>query len=359
MRNEFLKIISIGIAVMGFSIVESRAQNKVNQTTVHLERTEMQHFEQSYEAWVQGIVHQVLPKTNLTVLTEFNYSSSPEQIQTYEEHRAANHLPGLPEVTDISNAHPTENPIYELISQQNIKLIFDEQPTDDQIRVLKEMLIVKLNLDTSHGDQLSFDHLNRGNNYLGKLAVSFSKNKKINLILMLLAAIAATVVAVVRNKKSSANKELGENEISHYYNKLNPIEIVLKTEPKFLISLIRKQETNFLVQIMAHAPISFNQIILQIFETEEREALFKAFQEQRLSITRKKSKYSQLLLAAKIHDELKIEAIKQVDVLSEVSTKIAEQRMKMNDSLQQLKALYVSTENDQVKSDEVNHEATI
>jgi len=81
-----------------------------------------------------------------------------------------------------------------------------------------------------------------------------------------------------------------------------------------------------------------------------------------LDVSRKKSKYSQLLLAAKIHDESKIEAIQKPDEFSHVSGQIAEQRSKMQESLKQLKALYNADENlasTEIKDQEVNYEASI
>jgi hypothetical protein len=358
MRNELLKLISIGLAVIGLSSAECKAQ-AAGGNGLRLDRLDVQRFEQSYEAWVQNIVHHVLPKSNVSILTEFNYTNNPEIIQNYEERRAVDHLPGLPDVSDSNISHPTDNPIYDLITQQNIKVIFEEQPSEDQIRILKEILAVKLNLDTSHGDQVSFDNLHRGNGYFNKALVSFSKNTKMNLLMILLAAMGVAIVLARKNKKDSKLKAMGEKEVDSLYLKVNPISAILKSDPKFLISMIRNQELDFMVQVMAHAPVSFNQVMLQVFEENEKKALFDAFQAQRLGVSVTQSKYAQLVLAAKIHDELKLQAIQQVDEFNEMSAKINEQRLKMQESLIQLKALYTAQDSNQEFSEEVNNEASI
>lgn len=327
-----------------------------------LDRIEVQRFEQSYEAWVQSIVQHVLPKTNVSVLIDLNYSSNPDIVQNYEERRAVDHLPGLPEVQDTNRSNPTENPLYELVTQQNIKVIFDDQPNDDQIRVVKEILSVKLNLDTSHGDQVAFDHLQRNAGGVARVGAAIARTARSSTALIILALLGFAGIIFGRSRNVAKLKAQGEIEMNAYYAKVNPIASILSTDARVLISVIRKQETEFLVQVMAHASIPFNQIVLQVFEEEERKKLFDSYQEQRLDVSRKKSKYSQLLLAAKLHDELKIEAMQQVDEFNEVSNRINEQRLSMQESLKQLKALYVSEEGASVETqdqEEVNHEASL
>ena len=362
MRNELLKFISLCLAIVSVSATRSEAQSVGASSGPRLDRIEVQRFEQSYEAWVQSIVKHVLPKTNVSVLIDLNYSSNPDIIQSYEERRAVDHLPGLPDVQDTNRSNPTENPLYELVTQQSIKVIFDDQPSDDQIRVVKEILSVKLNLDTTHGDQVSFDHLQRNASAAGRLGAAIARTARSSTALIILALFGFAGIIFRKNRTSAKLRMQGEIEMNACYARVNPIASILNTEARVLISVFRKQETDFLVQVMAHAPIAFNQIVLQVFEEEERKKLFDSYQEQRLDVSRKKSKYSQLLLAAKLHDELKIEAMQQVDEFNEVSNRINEQRLSMQESLKQLKALYVSEESSQVETqdqEEVNHEASL
>lgn len=359
MRNEFLKIMFLGLAMMDFASSDSFAENTAKNTVIHLDRTEVQRFEQRYESWVQSIVKQAVPKAGASVLVEFDYSNNPDLIQTYEERRAVSHLPGLPDLTESDNGHPTENPLYELVSNQNIKVIFDQNPGDDQIRIVKEILKSKLNLDLAHGDHVTFDTFNRSNAYFEKAKGSLSKNSKLLIVLTILSALGALGLMFRREQSNRKMKEVGEKEVNALYQKLNPLSLILKTETKLLISVIRKQDKELIVQVMSHAPVQFNQIILQIFEDEERTELFNQYQANRLQVSLKRSRYSQLLLAAKIHDESKIEAIQQVDVISEMAAKISEQKMNMQDSLMQLKTMFQARQDSMRLPEEVNHDATI
>jgi len=353
---------------MVFSVSATRSEaQSVSQSTApsasapRLDRIEVQRFEQSYEAWVQSIVQHVLPSTATSILVDLTYSNNPDTLQSYEEHRAANHLPGLPDVLDNNtSANPIENPLFELVTAQNIKVIFEEQPSDDQIRVVKEILGAKLNLDSTHGDQISFDHLNRNTTATARAWSVVKKTARSSTSMIVLAFLVVAFVLVRKNRIASELRAMGEVEINALYSKVNPIKSIFGANPKTLISVIRRQETDFLVQAMAHAPIVFNQIILQVFEEADRKNLFEAFQAERLNVSSKKSRYSQLLLAAKIHDEVKIEALQQIDLLNEVSGKVNEQRLIMQKSLQQLKALYGSGDAAVAKQGQgVNHEASI
>ena len=359
MRNEFLKIMFLGLAMMDFASSDSFAENTAKNTVIHLDRTEVQRFEQRYESWVQSIVKQAVPKVGASVLVEFDYSNNPDLIQTYEERRAVSHLPGLPDLTESDNGHPTENPLYELVSNQNIKVIFDQNPGDDQLRIVKEILKSKLNLDLANGDHVTFDTFNRSNAYFEKAKGSLSKNSKWLIVLTILSALGALGLMFRREQSNRKMKEDGEKEVNALYQKLNPLSLILKTETKLLISVIRKQDKELIVQVMSHAPVQFNQIILQIFEDEDRAELFNQYQANRLQVSLKRSRYSQLLLAAKIHDESKIEAIQQVDVFSEMAAKISEQKMTMQDSLMQLKTMFQTRQDSMRLPEEVNHDATI
>ena len=362
---------------MNFSFNRAAAQD--------LDKSDVQQFEQGYESWVQNTVQKIIQKNPVTVLIELNYTKNPDALQSYEERRAANHLPGLPEMSDPHFNTPQESPISELISSQSIKLIFEQELTTDQMRVINEVLAVKLKLDLSHGDKILFDHLRT------QITPRPSRNRTdLYLILFFILVSGVVLVLIAKNKfnskfnnkleanKSEATSEpnnttannttanntpannttinnKSEEHIQSFYQKVNPIKTILKSDPKTLLETIQKQDHTFLLSVIAHAPLRFNQMIFKICEPEKRFKLLEAYKNNRHEISQQKSRYSQILLAAKIHDQMKMNALQQIDVLNESQLKSQELKKKMKESLKQIKASL----NSPTPSDEVNHENSL
>ncbi len=116
---------------------------------------EIQHFEQTYEDLAAKVIRNLQPKLEFTVLARVELSAHPEKMAAYEETRATHHLPGLPEVTDSSYSHPFESPLLPLLEKKRVKIYFRSALTQDQDRVIREVVQAKLKL--TGADVLEFE----------------------------------------------------------------------------------------------------------------------------------------------------------------------------------------------------------
>jgi hypothetical protein len=121
--------------------------------------SDAQHFEQTYEDWAKSLIKSLNPKLDFTVLTQIEFSKNPQHLQEYEDMKAANHLPGLPEVADPSYTNPLDSPLYALVAKKQFKVIVYSQLTQTEIDLVREVLNSKLKLNGD--DALNFEYINR------------------------------------------------------------------------------------------------------------------------------------------------------------------------------------------------------
>jgi hypothetical protein len=122
--------------------------------------SETQRFEQSYEEWATNLVKSISPKLQFTVLTQIELSQNPEKLQSFEDLRAMNHLPGLPDVADPSYSSPFDSPLYSLVEKKNIKIFAQGEVSPNEERVMREILSSKMRLGS--GDTLKFETVRAG-----------------------------------------------------------------------------------------------------------------------------------------------------------------------------------------------------
>ena len=121
--------------------------------------SDAQHFEQTYEDWAKSVLKNLDPKLDFTVLSRVEFSRNPEYIQDYEDMKAANHLPGLPDLTDPNYSNPLDSPLYALVAKKNFKVIFQNSLSSTEAELVREVLTAKLRLGSDDG--LNFEYLNK------------------------------------------------------------------------------------------------------------------------------------------------------------------------------------------------------
>jgi hypothetical protein len=400
--SRLLKMFASGaIAIMG--IMQMNPVFAALPTSV--DAGDVQHFEQTYEEWVQSLAASIAPNIPTTVLVDLEYSNNPEDLQNYEELKAANHLPGLPDITDPHFTYPSESPLYSLIAKQRVKLIFESELNANQQKVLEEVLNNKLKLNKDRGDSVNIEHINtvsapvQANKPAAK-SVDFSKiklSKKQSVALIGLAllgilgltvrrkqfAIKKVIRTLTTRKAKETNTEIEyirvvpteksvTQKLSRKHPRLfartslivNPLNIVLKANPKVLVSVVRNENTANLARATLHAPEMFTGILLNICTQDQKNQIRGIWHVERNSITPEQSRFAQVLLAARIFRQLKKQKDVSIDpVIGEyANAKRAKQalRNRMNLQLSELKAsLKNANSNSNLKTTDTQSEASL
>jgi hypothetical protein len=293
-----------------------------------LDRAEIQSFERSYEAWVQDLVHQVSPKSRANVIVEFNYSSNPDLIQNFEEKMAASHLPGVPEMIDL-DMHPLQHPIYDLVTRQSVKVILENKPSEQNLKVMRDLISSKIFVDAKRGDRVEFDFIKTENH--------LNRNAKIALIALFVMGVAGALLVMHQRRQRKSDRKMTAQKLNDWYDCINPIASMTAVDAATFMSFIREQNHAILVEAMAHANLEFFQAVLKSFNGEARITLYQEFERYRLKVSQKKSRYAQIYLLAKLKDRMNVEAIQKVDSLVEAIEQVRAQREAMEMAMNEMK----------------------
>ena len=346
-------LIAVALAgIVHFSPVFAESLTSPNSLTT-VDAGDIQRFEQNYEQWVQSLAQSIVPNIPTTVLVDIEYSNNPDDLQNYEELKAANHLPGLPDVIDPNFTYPGESPISALVAKQRIKLIFESPLNANQQKLLKEVLNSKLKLNLDRGDSLALEQVNTlpsenlsaTNSTSTATATTLPKIKLTHrqslalVILALMTMIALTGGKAIRKSlskmstslRSLAKRANAANETVMEYLRVvpseksvtqrlkrrhprlfartsmivNPLNIVLKANPKVLVSVVRNEKIENLARATLHAPEMFTGILLNICTQDQRREIRGIWHVEKNAITEEQSRFAQVLLAARIYRQLK------------------------------------------------------
>lgn len=267
---------------------------------------EVQQFEQSYETWLRQIIYSTTLQTADSLLVKIDYSNDPEKIQTYEEAKSELHLPGLPNVVDPHFSYPAESPLYSLINQQNIKILFSNSIPSEKQKLLREVIQAKTKLNLANGDQLQIETADSNSNI--KFEWPWLSSSKVLSLAGLLMAMSGLglglgfalkrkpLSTLTKNENSSVsfkNNEVVLNKISKRNPKialqasraLNPFYDLTHIDPKIIISTIQNESAKNLAKAISHAPIELTELILRA-STDKQKLIIKndiAFQNQHIT----------------------------------------------------------------------------
>jgi hypothetical protein len=299
-----------------------------NPGSANLPETDVQQYEQTYEDWVQTLVQNVAPKNPATVLLKFEYGNNPDQLQTYEELKASNHLPGLPDVSDPHATRPYENAVSALVTKQKIKIIFEKSIPATKTRLLNEILTSKLHLNTARGDGIEFEQLSATETKTASSTNSFNRK---NAMMLLAAAIAVLAALSVRkNAKTKTKTEINEApkatppamtaltlNAAAPAPRVQSINLILQASPKVMHQVIRSEKAENLARAFLNIPTAVSGALLNICTPEQRKEILTMWNIQ--TVSAEQSRFSQLLIAARIHRENEKQAIPQIALFSQVN----------------------------------------
>lgn len=334
-----------------------------------IDASDVQHFEQTYEEWVQSLAQSVVPNIPTTVLVEIEYSNNPVDVQTYEELQAANHLPGLPDISDPHFTYPTESPLYALVAKQKVKLIFENALSVSQQKILEEVLNSKLKLNHDRGDSIAIDQIEVSppatTHTAAKPKVSpqanfhLNRNQSLALVAFALAALSALVFVRKRrnqNQSTAFDEPLysvkTENAVSERLLRrnprlhartatiLNPVKLVLKANPMILVSVVRNEKIQTLGKATLYAPEVFTNLIFNVCTHDQRSQIRAVWAAEKNKTTIEQSQFAQTVLAARVYRQMKkqsatkIEAA-QLNIFTEKFAQANQARLNLRDRMNQ------------------------
>lgn len=305
----------------------------VDFSTITVDPSDLQQFEVAYENWVTQIAQSIAPKSQPTVLIELDYSNKPERLQTYSELRAAQHLPGLPQVLDPHLGHPSESPLAALVESKRIKLIFEQPISSGQEQLLAEVLAAKLKIDPARGDKITVTKIptkpaesNNNSNEPWIAAVvlltAFALLLKFKPVTTKIASETTTesktdtIPAKLtpppppvkpfrfsdEDKNVLARMENVENQIRSKAQLLvNPTTQIMKSNPKALIRVIRAEDPKRLAQALQGTSVLFQKTVLSICTSRQRSEIKEAA--KALPKNKSEARFAQNLICAKIFRE--------------------------------------------------------
>lgn len=321
---------------------------------------EIQQFEQSYEIWIHQLVRHTIQADAETVLVKLNYSNSPEKIQTYQEAKATLHLPGLPDVIDPHLTHPAENPLYSLINEQSIKVLFSNPISKEKQTILAEVIASKAGINRTRGDQLSiettasdfwvnpetvkliaFGLLGSAVLFalLGLIALGFKNNRKIKLKTLFSKKATQTIKLKTKDAHEVLKVIAKRNPVvaSHTSKILDPLEIILNSDPKTTVLTIQNEPAKNLARAMDRASIEFAQIIYRAATPKQRIIIknhLNILASQKNNNRDHESKFYQLLLASKVQNNTKNGIVNQIETLVSTQELREAEEIKAQESLQ-------------------------
>lgn len=349
--SKFVLLLGLFLADALTAVVSPRmSASALDFSSVSIDPNDIQQFEQSYESWVQSIVQGLVNGQNATVLIEVGYTQNPERLQTYGELKATQHLPGLPEVMDPHITHPSESPLSALVESRKIKIIFEHALSAAQEKIVGEVLNSKLRINANAGDQLIVSTLEAApatetsnpwrdpKNMLYVIAGSLllaaflargrkkseDKTRELPTELKEMLAEAAKKATtpppapVKPFKFTDADRtvinrmmQVDSGLLSKTSSIVSPTQIILKSEPKAVIRVVRAESPQIITQAIQGSSILFQKTVLSICTPKQRNEIREIAKKE--TFKKEQTLFAQNLLAAKIYRELQNLSLQAVD----------------------------------------------
>ena len=286
-----------------------------------------QRFEQSYEDWTKKIIHDLNPKLQFTVLSQIEFSRNPEQLQDYEDMKAVNHLPGLPEVMDQNYSNPLDSPLYALVAKKNFKIISHSNLSPQQISLFREVLNNKLKL--RNDDSLKFETFNgvASDTTETPTKLHFKHNLKAEIALLFgMLLIAGTAFSFRRKKEgvAAAATKLQQKKSVLVPPPLKPAlngTHQIQTAPiEALRKCLQGEKPELIGRAALNANSKFNLYLLGECEENKLDLIVQWTQRNQKTVTMQDSNYARLLIAAKLQQIQNTMVLDSIDAFHHART---------------------------------------
>ena len=334
-KNRFLLL---GVLLTALSIV-----TPVFANSDIVSPSDAQHFEQTYEDWAKSIIKSLNPKLDFTVLSQVEFSRNPEHVQEYEDMKATNHLPGLPDVADPSYTNPLESPLYALVAKKNFKIIVYAPLSSRELDLLREVLNNKLKL--SADDTLNFEYVNREtlNPTPTKTTSPFHATRKA--IATLIAGLMLLAGAAVSIRKKQSFRQLfkaTKKWIMNYKTKsiaLNPPKVnptlspghqIQAASPAALRKVLETEKADLIARASLNATKRFSNRLLGECDQNKFDLVIQWINANHKNVNHQDSNYARLLIAARlqqVQNDFVLNSIDQFNRIREMKAKLQTTKM--------------------------------
>ena len=259
---------------------------------------EIQHFEQTFEDWAGRIIKSVHPKAEFTVVARVELSAHPEKLAAYEEAKAANHLPGLPEVPDSNYNHPLESPLLPLLQKKSLKVYLRTAMNRGQETVLREIIQAKMKL--SPIDQLAFESVVTPN--ANKLP---TPSKKLALLAFFAGTLMISLALIGRNRMrlwatNGRRASAGSTTDLTLSTALSPSHQIANTNAATLREALIQERVDVIAKASMNATRRFSHRILGEMDQEKFDLVNQWIERNKGLVANTDSAYARLMLAARI-----------------------------------------------------------
>lgn len=281
---------------------------------------EVQHFEQTYEDWAGKIIKSIHPKIEFTIIARVELSANPEKLSAYEEAKVAQHLPGLPEVSDPSYSNPLESPLLPLLEKRILKVYLRSAVNAEQERVIREVIQAKMKL--SSNDILQFEH-----SLAGVTAKTPNKSGKTAPLLALIAGMALIASAVIGKKgmkRISSGIRFGERTPVEAGGPpspaLSPSIQISNAQPAALREALAQERVDVIAKASMNATRRFSHQILGEMDQPKFDLVNQWIERNKGAVTTQDSTYARLILSARLQQITNQHLLKSIEGFSRMKT---------------------------------------
>jgi len=291
----------------------------VQANTDLVSASDAQHFEQTYEDWTKGLIKSVSPKLEFTVLSEVEFSRNPERLQDYEDIKAANHLPGLPDISDPNYTNPLDSPLYALVVKRSFKVIFYSAITQDEIDAIHEVLNSKLKLNAN--DSLAFEHVNRNPMVKKGLAIGTHKTAIFSLVFgcaLLIGAFFLFNHRIGLGNRIKAKLTQAEALPPATNPKLQPAHLIQMASTETLKKVLEKEKPELIARASLNATKKFSNYILGECEQSKFDLIIQWINANHKTVSRQDSNYARLLLSARLQQVQNESVLSSIEAFNKI-----------------------------------------
>ena len=263
-----------------------------SQASDVISASEIQHFEQTYESWAAEMIRNINPKLKFTVIAKVEFSQNPDQLETYDDMKAAQHLPGLPEVADPAYSHPMDSPLFALVAKKNLKVIFHSSMNSNEKRVVDEVIRAKMKF--TGADSLSYESLE--SNPVSDLPDS---RKRAMAILSLILG-AGILAGTLSGRKAKNAKKLEANTRNSSPPALPASHRILNAKPAVRRQSLRNERAETIAKASLHCSLRFSNELLGELDQGQFDEVNQWILQNRSHTTKNEAEFARILIAANI-----------------------------------------------------------
>lgn len=112
-------------------------------------------LETLFETRARSVLNTILRPTDYTLVVSVELDRDEQKLKEFRDDVDVQYLPGMPMMGDLPASPRTMNKLHELKARTEISIVLSRNVSPDVEKVLKDLVVSKLHLDTNMGDMVS------------------------------------------------------------------------------------------------------------------------------------------------------------------------------------------------------------